>query len=220
MLEEILKELRARKEEATVVRNLGDLDDGLAILDEVIGELEKLQTERDVDPGDAVKIRIELADTWGMKGGIYRRFENPPRPSDALASYMEGCEIEKIDGKSTYCLTNTISLRITLGEASPTDSDMRNDLQVAITDLERRTKSARDDEWWAWSDLGQFYLLLDKPDEARRCYERAQETGPTKGEYKRHITILKELADAAERKTPKVAGNIEAAIEELTQYAG
>jgi tetratricopeptide (TPR) repeat protein len=220
MIEEKLEALRALKKEATVLRNLGEFDGALSMLDEVIGELEKLQAEQDIDPADATKVRVEMADTWGMKGGVYRRFEDPLKNAEALAAYKQGRKIEQIDGKSTYNLTNTITLRITLGETSPTDSEMRDDLQIAIADLERKTEGARDDEWWAWSDLGQFYLLLDEFSKARRCYERAHNTGPTKGEYKRHTFILKELASATEKEAPEVAKKIEAVIEKLTQYMG
>lgn len=219
MLEERLEELRARKKEATVLRNLGEFDDALTIFDEVIEQLEQMRTEDDVDPGDAAEIRTELADTFGMKGGVYRRFDNPPRLEDALSEYKKGRAIEKIDGKSTYNLTNTITLRITLGEALPTDSDMRDDLKVATEKLEQDTQGARDDEWWAWSDLGQFHLLRNELDEARRSYERALKTGPTRGECKRHITILKELANATKENVPVVARNIDEVIEELTRYS-
>ena len=145
MLDESLKVLRAQKEEATVLRNLGELEEALQILADVIIELKKLEEEKDIDPGDAAKIRAELADTWGMKGGVYRRFEDQKNNADGLAAYKRGYEIEKIDGKSTYNLTNMITLDITLGEASPSDSGMREHLQLAIEDLERKTEGERDD---------------------------------------------------------------------------
>ena len=214
MLEEKLEELREQKMEATISRNLDEFDEALDTLKTVTKGLAQLRNDKGVDRGLAVRIRAELADTWGMMGGVHRRRNEPEK---ALEAYRNGREIEEIDGKSTYNLTNTITLRITLEKELPTESVMHKDLQIAIKNLERETKGPRDDEWWAWSDLGQFYLLLDNPDEARRCYKHAHNTGPSKGEYRRHIAILEELAAATKERAPSVANNIKTIVAELAQ---
>jgi hypothetical protein len=92
---------------------------------------------------------------------------------------------------------------------------MQQDIQTAISRLERQTVGARNDEWWAWADLGQFYLLRGDFEAARRVYEQGRRTGPTSSEYRRHLDVLRELASALALRDRDPSRRLSAFIEEL-----
>ena len=216
MYESRLNEAKELKVKATAFRNRGQLDRALAALDKAIEALDSLQREKDLDSRSAVDVRAELADTYGMKGGIYRRLQ---QKQQALTEYRKGLKIEQIDQQSTYNLSNVITLGITEEHISPADPSMREMLDDAIKPLEEQVRGARSDEWWALTDLAQFYLLANKPDEARSYYERARKTGPTSQEYGRHIDILRELVEATKDNAPDISKNIAATTAYLERYA-
>ncbi len=139
-------EARALKKRATPLRNRGQLDRALETLDRAIQLLESLRAEPDLTQVLAKEVRAELADTFGMKGGIFRRAGDLDA---ALTAYSTGREMEIQDGQSTYNLSNVITLSITQKGLSPTDPAIRTDLKRAIEHLETEIAGARSDEWWA-----------------------------------------------------------------------
>jgi tetratricopeptide (TPR) repeat protein len=211
MAEAKLSEIRNLKEKATALRKREQYDRALATLDEAIHLLDDLRHTTDTK-----EIRTELADTHGMIGGVHRRQQDLYA---ALAAYRRGRQIEDIDKASTYNLSNEITLGIATEGVSPTEPNMRNDLEIAIERLTAETQGRRKDEWWAWSDLAQFYLLANKLDQARDSYSKAlARTGVTTDEIHRHATILQELASRIADKAPEISNNIRKAITDLTQY--
>ncbi len=212
MVEIQFNKAKGLKRKAAALRNRGKLERALNTLDNVIEEIKRLLKVKEVDSGLALEMRRELTDSYGMKGGVYRRINDL---NAALNEYEKGYELEKSDQHSTYNLSNTITLGICLGKTSPADAEMQKRLEKVITPLEKNTKGARSDEWWAWSDLGQFYLLLNRFDEAQRCYNSGRETGPTSEEFKRHISILVELAQATAENAPEISKGIEETIVRL-----
>jgi hypothetical protein len=160
------------------------------------------------------EIRAELADTYGMKGGIFRRMGDL---AAALTAYKEGGEIGENDNlPSTYNRSNIISLSFMGIGMKPTDPEMRKRHADVIRQLEANITGPRSDEWWAWSDLAQVYLLNGEPGKARACYTKAlSKTGATSDEIERHVTILEELADKTAVSAPTIAASIRAAIDEL-----
>ena len=209
-----LAEARALKERATALRNHGELRQAQETLDEAIRVLATPISEHQPTTTDAGELRAELADTYGMKGGIFRR---AGELYAALKAYETGAEIEDSDKLSTtYNRSNVITLSITEKGLNPTDHDIRELLANVIRELESETAGTRRDEWWAWSDLGQFYLLDGEPDKASASYKNAiSKTGATADEIKRHITILGELADKTAGTAPEIAANIRDMIEEI-----
>jgi tetratricopeptide (TPR) repeat protein len=151
-----------------------------------------------------------------MKGGVYRR-QN--RLHEAYGEYREGRELEKIDGESTYNLSNVIALGVAEERISPLEPGMKADIEEAITELKKKTDGTRTDEWWAWSDLGQLYLL--QADEARAldAYEHARKTGPATDEYQRHIAGLRQLLEVTSNTAPDVAHAIERTLWALSVEA-
>jgi tetratricopeptide (TPR) repeat protein len=212
-----LAKIEEIKADATAARNLKDWDEALALFDEAIAMLHNLRKEVRGDESEARDIRIQLADTYGMKGGTYRRMQNLPR---ALTEYQHGLELERVDKLSTYNASNVITLGITLGALSPFDPQIQEDLDRVIAELKNATDGPRADEWWAWSDLGQFYLLRDRPDKAREAYRSAVKTGPTSDELIRHRQILAELGSATKASAPGISRNIDETIQFLRPQTG
>jgi tetratricopeptide (TPR) repeat protein len=212
----LLKEARDLKEDATASRNLEEYDEAQKTLDEAIALLSSQMEEIGWSALTAKDIRTELADTFGMKGGVFRRSGNI---AEALNAYRKGQSLEDIDKESTYNLSNVIALSITADRRSPNDPALRKDIESAIERLERATKGKRKDEWWAWADLAQFYLLHNEPDTARSRYARGRrEAGPTKNEIRRNIAILEELAGYMAGTAPEIAANLREAIAELSEW--
>jgi tetratricopeptide (TPR) repeat protein len=209
-------EARVLKSKATALRNRGEFKRALDSLDEAIRVLEAKRSDCEPTTIDEKEVRVELADTHGMKGGISRRMGEDDA---ALAAYTTGARIEKNGNLSTtYNRSNVITLSITAKGLAPTDQAIRMLLANVIEELERETKGPRRDEWWAWSDLAQFYLLNGEPDKARACYTNAlSKTGATVSEIKRHVAILADLAGKIAESAPTIAANIRAAIAELSR---
>ena len=161
----------------------------------------------------AAEIRGELADTFGMKGGVNRRLGNLHQ---AYLEYFEGQKIESKDQLSTYNLGNVIALGITEERIPPDDLKMRSSIELAIKQLVAKTSGSRTDEWWAWSDLGQLYLLTNDVTRALAAYERARKTGPTTEEYGRHLEVLRQLHEATSSTAPDVAAGVAQVLVDLS----
>ena len=206
-----LDEARSLKKKATALRNRGQLDRALDTLDEAVRLLEGAPGHPPTDR----EIRAELADTFGMTGGVLRRKGDLDA---ALTAYGKGRDIEVADKQGTYNVSNVITLKIAQKGLSPADPDISADLQQTIDRLETDTAGARGDEWWAWSDLAQFYLLHGEPAKARACYAKAiSKTGATAEEIRRHAQILGDLRDKLAKTAPEIAQSIDVAIGELTR---
>ena len=207
-----LDEFLALKLRATALRKSGELELAQGTLDLVINGLKAIEIEKPDDKKFTARIRAELADTYGMRGGVKRRRNDL---TSALADYKLGLESEERSAQSTYNLGNVITLSIILGEASPDDAAMKADIANAIQRLERQTQSSRGDEWWAFSDLGQFHLLQRDFASAQICYSRGRRTGPTREEYQRHIDVLVELTTAIDRGDHDFAQKLSSFIDAL-----
>ena len=142
MLESRLNEIEELKSRATALRNRGLFERALTDLDRAIEALKSLREEKDLDSRLKIDVCAELADTYGMKGGIYRRLADEAKAdktkaqeykTKALTEYRKGLEIEKIDQQSTYNLSNVITLEITEEHIPPADPEMRRMLDDAIT---------------------------------------------------------------------------------------
>lgn len=212
-----LANIEAIKEDATAARNLKDWDESLALFDEAIAALRSLLEDAGPDESAARDIRAELADTYGMKGGTYRRMGKMP---EALAEYKRGLDLERVDKLSTYNASNVISLGITLENLSPLEPQVQDDLDRVIAELEKTTSERRGDEWWAWSDLGQFNLLRDHPDRAREAYRSAMKKGPCSDELIRHCQVLVELRDSTKSTAPGISQNIGEILQFLRPATG
>jgi tetratricopeptide (TPR) repeat protein len=206
-------DVRSVKLWAIAMRNLGDFDSAMKLLDDASAPLERMRSDLGLSPGAAAEVRVELADTYGMKGGVYRR-QN--RLHEAYGEYKKGREVEKIDEQSTYNLSNVIALGVAQERISPLEPGMKADIDRAIAELNKKTGGTRTDEWWAWSDLGQLYLLQANDARALEAYEHARKTGPATAEYQRHLAGLRQLLEVTVKTAPDVAHAIERALSALS----
>ena len=209
-----LEAVRALKSRATAERNRGRLNRAQQRLDEAVVALQQMCADTTLDGRSRREVRAELADTFGMKGGVYRR-EN--KLVEALSAYKQGLELEEEGGTSTYNLGNVIALNIAEKGLSPEMPPLSDYLARGIEMLSLATRSDRRDEWWAWADLAQFLLLAGKPDEAREAYASGRrQAGPSNEEVQRHAAVLIELARETATTAPKVSATLQAAAHELT----
>jgi tetratricopeptide (TPR) repeat protein len=208
-----LDEIRSVKLWAIAMRNQGEFDAAMKLLDDARSALERMVDDPALDPRSAADIRVELADTFGMKGGVYRR---QGKLHDAYQEYKRGEQFEKVDQQSTYNLSNVIALGVTEERVSPLAPDMRQSIEQAIAQLVRKTSGTRTDEWWAWSDLGQLYLLYGDAVRAAEAYERARKTGPTAEEYDRHVVMLNKLRTVMSETAPDLVRGIDRMLTELS----
>ena len=208
-----LDEIRSVKLWAVAMRNQREYDVAIKLLEDARVVLDRMSADRGLEPRSLVEIRSELADTFGMKGGVYRRQQ---RLHEAYEEYKQGEAVEHIDQQSTYNLSNVISLGVSHEGISPMADDMRRRIQLAIRQLEGNTGGERTDEWWAWSDLGQLYLLSGDANKAEHAYERARKTGPTSEEYRRHVDMLKQLYEVTSKTAPEIAQGIDRLLTELS----
>ena len=217
-IDERLDEIKKLKRRGTAFRNLDSFEEALKVFDKAIEELKQVLHSESLQEREQRLVRTELADTYGMKGGVYRRMrEVPNHLSLALQQYRKGLKIERQDQQSTYNASNVITLSIMQEGKSPLNGELQQDLDRVIKQLEHETKGPRADEWWAWSDLGQFYLLRNDVENARGTYKRGLQTGPTTQELRRHLEVLRELRERTSQTDPALATSIEAVIKELEQ---
>lgn len=211
VIEDKLKEIKSLKRKATALRNREEFLRAIEVLDIAIKKLDSLRKEE-----DDKNLRAELSDTYGMKGGVYRRMGGKDNLEIALKMYLKGKDIENIDKISSYNLANVISLNIDHLGKSPSDSEIKKDLENAVERLQADTNGSRKDEWWAWSDLAQFYLLLNQPDDAKQAYVNAiEKSGPSREEVQRHKEILEALAKRIANVTPEISSQIEVIAREF-----
>lgn len=200
------------KSRVRALTNRGLYQPALERLDSIVDLLRGAIDEHDPRDTESLgELQSELADTLGMKGGILRR---DGRASEALKAYREGLESEAPD--STYNLSNEIVLSVVLGDTALDDPGMQQRLQRVITKLEGQTSGPRGDEWWAWADLAQFYLLAGEPEQADRCYRAGRDAGPGEREYNSTLAVLEQLKAAPAAST--VADDIDDAVAKLKRY--
>jgi len=205
--------------DATALRNEGKFDQALQLLDSAIEQL-TAQRARATDPESSRRLQEDLAEAYGMKGGVHRRYVTEPNHLDlALESYKDGCKIERVLEHSTYNSSNVITLEIT-HQKKPLDLKLQKDLDRVIKNLEGETKGKRSDEFYAWADLAQFYLLRGDERRAREAYREALNQGPSAAALKRHIEILRELADGIRASSSDTADSIAAMARELEDGSG
>lgn len=214
MSEPLLEDVSAAKQKAMVLRNRGRHDEALNTLDGIIDGLKARAHAAKDDARALAAIDAELADAYGMRGGVNRRRD---KPAEALADYRIGLEYERHDAdrKSSYNLGNVIALQIVAG-TKPDDPSLAGEIDEAIASLQRQTAPGgeRSDEWWAWADLGQFRLLRGDLAGAREAYQEGRRrSGPKASEIKRHFDVLRELMAAIE----PVPGRLTQAVQEYSE---
>ena len=188
------------KQEAKAARDFDDLETASAVLDKAIsilkGDLETIDSSPESErTSRRVEIEKELADCFGMKGGLYRRAAVKATGSerDALLElaekmYKQGAKLERND---SYNLTNTIVIPLIRNperfyELVPKAIEARDV-------VERQVETIRATQWWAWADLGLLNLLAGEAKRALHAYAQFSRSGAQVKDCQSTINALQDL---------------------------
>lgn len=203
----VTRKVNEIKDSARASRNLGMYDDALTELDRAIRMLEG---ERASAP--TAEVDAQLADCYGLKGGTYRRADDL---ENALKMYQSGLEYERALQKDSYNLSNTIALSIMRDGHALERSQKQLQDAIALVDAQIKT-GGRQNQWWAYADLGLFYLLVGRVDEALRQYARFQEKGAGGPDYDTTIGVLDKIHESLQRTASDRAAIVKHAIDYLS----
>lgn len=172
----------------------------------------------------------ELADTYGLMGGVERRWglalSGPSRDQHlqaSVAAYEKGFSYEKdlqASEASTYNRVNRLVGRVLLdpgvleknGRAAP---EFFEELRQAEDILTKQIESVRQKDPWAYCDLGTIRLLLGKPD-ALATFNELDRLRPPLFVYDSTLAALQPLCDTAAHMRPDLLR----AADMLRSYAG
>lgn len=215
---DVLRKVKHLKENAKTNRDFEDYGYALNNLNDAIDLLFKsfnYSTPSSIESSEyEMSIKKELADCYGMKGGIYHRlakksdFEENIRK--AVNMYLEGLKYEDETGDS-YNLTNSIVTPILLDPANLEKQQKKIQEKLAI--VQEQVLGKRKDQWWAWADLGLFKLLCNDKEGALDAYKQFKRVGARAQDYKSVVSVLSSLWERLqETKSPEA--------EEVRQSAG
>ena len=224
-----LEQVGSLKGSAQTNRDFEDYDDALKDLDAAIAQLEpilrNLETKKpeQIDQYEVLRFKLarELADCFGMKGGIYRR---QGKLEDAEEMYKVGCKYEE-DYKlpDTYNRTNVIVLRLV---RAPDDHEELGSIILESRDIvQDQVKGKNKNKWWAWADLGLLNLLsvnLKETEqstlyrkEAHQAYEQFKNTGARMQHFESTIEVLNQLKQGFEKVDESTSLQIQEEIDYL-----
>ena len=152
-------------------------------------DLAAAQRGDDVPVGVLREAAHRLSNNWGKLGGVYRRAGRLPA---ALEAYSEGHRIETEWGlDDSYNLTNSITIRVLIDPARL--PDLAGEIDQAIELVRRQVETTRRDQWWAWADLGQLFLLRGRVSEAIWAYHQLARTHARPIDYESITAVLRAL---------------------------
>jgi tetratricopeptide (TPR) repeat protein len=194
-----LEEARRHKLSARADDAAEEPEEALESLDKAIALLEPL-LDRSGAGAPGILVAFELADCYGIKGGILRRMGGEARLAESLAMYDRAAAIEstpEYEVDSSYGLSNAICNRILL-DANRL-AEMRPRIDEAVRAVLEQTNRTRRNDWWAWADLGLFLLLQGDEAGALAAHMAFTEKGPQRPHFVSVIQSLHQLKGALER---------------------
>lgn len=139
-------------------------------------------------------LRRELADCYGMMGGIYRRQatyrESRANLERSLEMYEKGMLYETDD---SYNLSNSVVISILIDPIN-LERELPK-IQEGIMKIQDQVRGKRRDQWWAWADLGLLNLLMGNKRVALDAYEHFTQLGARTQDYESTISVLRQLRD-------------------------
>jgi hypothetical protein len=203
---DVLDEVIALKASAKGFRDDDDWEEALTELQEAIDLL--LDLRAGASPSVASRLATEFADTYGLVGGIEKRWalqldgEERRRHLEAsLTAYDEGFSYERDLGPTdanTYNRVNRLVGRVLL-DLSVLQNDVKfaEDLRIAEEVLDEQIGSkGRQKDPWAYADLVTVRLLRGKPD-ALAAYRELDQLHPPRFVYDSMLSTLQPLCDVA-----------------------
>lgn len=211
-----LEEVRSLKASAKSARDDDDWEGAIADLEEALDHLNRMAATSTPMPS---WLASELADTYGMIGGIQKRWgllldggERQHHLKASLEAYDEGFRYEQDlqpNDANTYNRINRLVGRVLLdphvlqqdGDAA---AGLAEELRKAEEILLEQIGLARQKDPWAHADLGTVQLLLDSPDalSTLRALDRLR---PQAFVYDSALTTLDSLSEVASDLRPNLA---------------
>lgn len=201
-----LDEVLALKASAKSSRDDGDWEEALGDLHEAIDFL--LVLDAGAPPSVASRLPAEFADTYGLIGGIEKRWalelSGPERRRHLQASldaYDKGFSYESKLGPNdanTYNQVNRLVGSVLLNSrVLQNDAKFTKELRSAENELDEQIGSGgRQRDPWAYADLGTVRLLRGEPD-ALAAYRELNQLRPPRFVYDSTLTTLQPLCDVA-----------------------
>ena len=220
-----LDEVRALKASAKSARDDRDWDSAIADLNDAIDLLQDRLEESSAAPE---WLKAELADTFGMIGGIEKRWglqlEDEQRRRHLKASvdaYDMGFKYEQgldLDDANTYNRINRLVGRVLLDKnmlrrGDSAASKFAEELRDAEEIVTKEIETARQRDPWAYCDLGTVRLLRGKPD-ALSVFHDLERLRPEPYVYESVLSTLQPLSDVASDIRPDLAK----AVAQLRRY--
>lgn len=216
---DILQNIRIHKVSAANAREFGELE---LALKEALAAIQPCEVYlRDLGatvPKDSDKMRRaarELADSYGVAGGILRRMKDYP---EALKMYEKGAKLEvdpQLQIENSYNLTNALVTKVI---ADPnTLSENHEEVERARRLVERQLQQTRRQDWWAWADLGTLALLESNPRLAVNAFVRFRDQGASSSNCEKASTVVREIGEALSPIAPEIARSTQEIVHILTR---
>lgn len=212
-MNDVLMQAKRLKESAKANRDFDELEEALNDLNKAISYL--IPIDAQVEDGDyKTALRRELADCYGMMGGIYRRLANKGdlkrNLEESAEMYRKGLVYEIDD---SYNLSNSVVIPILIDPLNL--KKQQKEIREGIKLIQEQVRGKRKDQWWAWADLGLFNLLIGDDAEALKAYRHFTKVGARAQDYESTLSVLRELKDVLHETEATVAQSIENIIEFL-----
>jgi tetratricopeptide (TPR) repeat protein len=201
VIEDVLAEVKTLKNDAKLLRDIGEVDPAIAVIDKAIAIVQTAGNAATTPP-QSDSLKVELADCWGIKGGILRRSGRLP---EALDAYKTGLEFEFGD---SYNLTNSLVLELLINPARL--RELKTEIEEARAEVERQIQH-RSRQWWAWADLGLLAVLAGQEDRALNAYSQFSATGARASDFDTTISVLEELSAKLSGSNRPMAARLERA---------
>jgi tetratricopeptide (TPR) repeat protein len=227
-MDDLLDRVRALKAAAKAARDNREWDEAIGYLQEAISLLKARMA--DASSPAPSWLRSELADTYGLMGGIEKRWgltlhgqERQRHLEASLAAYDAGFEYEEKlqrNDENTYNRVNRLVGRVLLDPGvlqkdGGADPEISGELGEAEKILRGQIESVRQKDPWAYCDLGTVQLLLGEHD-ALRTFKNLDRLRPPAFVYESTLSTLQPLRDvAADRRTDLVL-----AVDQLGRSVG
>jgi hypothetical protein len=200
-----LDEVLALKASAKSSRDDADWEGAISDLNEAIGIL--LAHRAEASPSVPSWLASELADTYGLIGGIEKRWglqleggERRHHLEESVTAYDKGFSYERglePNDANTYNRVNRIVGRVLVDpRVLEKDAEFAKEMEDAEEVLTEEIGSARHKDPWAYCDLGTVRLLLGKPD-ALAAFRELDQLRPPSFVYDSVLTTLEPLCEVA-----------------------
>jgi tetratricopeptide (TPR) repeat protein len=196
------------------VEALEDLEMARGLLIAELSSIEeKLPVSTEFENNRRQNVALELADCFGLAGGIHRR---KGEFDDAIRMYDKGYEYERnpdYNIQDSYNMTNRIVLRIL--NAPQSFESLTPMIEEATSIVQRQVEGKRRKEWWAWADLGLLYILDRNEKQALESYRDFKNNGALPKHYDSSIAVLLDLNEKLGKVAPAISSSITKAIDFL-----